>query len=702
MILSTFDHHYQESFPRQSEADMASTQVLTRLPPLHPYLALASSQDRAQHAQTTFDYSFKPSASLNHRLSAILDRLDHDPLEWLVSSLATFVSKLAGNDLEDVAFRLAIRNQLFVTTMPNGKPSLHRTHSSQHSHGFSFLLDWASSHQDSTSEEEADLKVSILLDPDANQVNLSVVFNQPGLPLPREAATSLGSSLLSTVFKITGHHAWRPSVANHPPSSTRDVEQASHLLLHQAFIQQAQLHPERIAIQFSKRSSSGKPSQPTSFTTLTYRELYVRASAVACELAHAVSAMTSKDGHENPTQQVVIPMLLSPSIELYVSYLAILMAGFAFCPLAIDAPDLRLAGLVEQLQAPFVLGANSDDPPIWLSSIQSGGQSPRWINVTSILASITPSGPDPVQHLFNLVEDRRISIIDRPPKSSAESCAYVLFTSGTTGKPKGVMISHRSAANSIRSHTAHLPEPLAKNKQGFKWFQFITTTFDPSVLEIFVTLSSGGTLCSACRELTLSEIEMVVRESGAEILAATPSVAALLDPAHVPQLKYLWTMGESLNSTVIQRFAASQDRSLANAYGPTEASINCTLLQPFPHDFRGTIIGEPLETCSLAIVDQTPEGLTPVPMGMTGELVIGGSHVGMGYIGMPEQTKEVFTEMKHLGRVYRTQDRARFVWTKEGRPMIEILGRMNAEQVKLSGKRVELGEVSAVFDASQI
>ena len=106
-------------------------------------------------------------------------------------------------------------------------------------------------------------------------------------------------------------------------------------------------------------------------------------------------------------------------------------------------------------------------------------------------------------------------------------------------------------------------------------------------------------------------------------------------------------MGESLNATVIRNFAADDARTcLANAYGPTEASVNCTLLQPFPADYRGSIIGTPMSSCSLAIVHEyrdpgsTTTRLETVPQGVTGELVIGGPHVGMGYLNMPAATAD--------------------------------------------------------------
>ena len=152
-------------------------------------------------------------------------------------------------------------------------------------------------------------------------------------------------------------------------------------------------------------------------------------------------------------------------------------------------------------------------------------------------------------------------------------------------------MSHLALACSIESHSTAIPLP-GNGPGDFRWFQFAAPTFDPSLMEIFVTLSSGGTLCSADRSLTLTDLEGTINEARATIMMATPSLAALLRPPLLTTLESLWTMGEKLNRTVIDNFSTDPSRMLVNAYGPTEAAVNCTFLGPVEHSVRGSIIGE--------------------------------------------------------------------------------------------------------------
>ncbi|KAF5964527.1 nonribosomal peptide synthetase 2 [Fusarium coicis] len=222
--------------------------------------------------------------------------------------------------------------------------------------------------------------------------------------------------------------------------------------------------------------------------------------------------LISKD--EIAAGQCIIPVHTSTSPELYISYLAILKAGLAFSPLPTDAPLERICELVEDIAPPVVLGI-SGKPDIWLSQ----GIQASWIDVTevsrwSLLLNQGMSG-----------KDTGYTFQPRPIANNA--LAYLLFTSGSTGKPKGVKVSHSSATYSIASHLTVIALP-GRNDGGFRWFQFAALTFGPSIMEIFVTLSNGGTLCAALRGLTLTDLEGAINEAQATIIMATPSLAALL------------------------------------------------------------------------------------------------------------------------------------------------------------------------------
>ncbi|KAJ4179839.1 hypothetical protein NW755_012234 [Fusarium falciforme] len=183
-------------------------------------------------------------------------------------------------------------------------------------------------------------------------------------------------------------------------------------------------------------------------------------------------------------------------------------------------------------------------------------------------------------------------------------------------------------------------------------------------------------------------------------MMATPSLASLLRPSHLKTLQSLWTMGEKLNRTVIDNFglrSSATPYTLINAYGPTEAAINCTFLAPVEQSVRGSIIGEALPTCSMLILDHRSQVPKVVPAGFVGELAIGGPQVSEGYLHRPEETAKAYVSSADYGRLYRTGDMARIVWDESGRRLIEFLGRITSDQVKLSGRRVELGEIESVL-----
>ncbi|KAM3076799.1 hypothetical protein ACMFMF_004717 [Clarireedia jacksonii] len=278
--------------------------------------------------------------------------------------------------------------------------------------------------------------------------------------------------------------------------------------------------------------------------------------------------------------------------------------------------------------------------------------------------------------------------------------AYIMYTSGSTGKTKGVQITHLSVTCSIAAHATSTMLPPASDGIP-RWFQFAAPTFDPSLMEIFVTLSTGSTLCSASIDLTLTNFEAAVSELEATVMMATPSMAALLRRSKIPSLRSLWTMGETVLRKNIEDFARTPDDAeisseLCNAYGPTEGSINCTLLPNFHPDDRGSIIGPPLSTCSLFVLDSRSSEFRPVPRGFVGELAIGGPQVSVGYLNRPEQNAKAFVMTPRFGRLYLTGDKARIVTDRKGPHVLEFLGRMDTSQVKLSGRRVDLGEINTV------
>ncbi|KAL1969365.1 hypothetical protein VTN77DRAFT_9558 [Rasamsonia byssochlamydoides] len=488
-----------------------------------------------------------------------------------------------------------------------------------------------------------------------------------------------------------------------PPPLEHELGQASGpSLLHAAFEFWAHAKPDAVALDFvHSLPSSNKPAE---HSILTYADLNAAATRVALHLR-----ATLEERKDLTNWSRIIPVHMSTSPELYISYLGVLKAGYAFCPIPQDAPQRRVQEILDDIGSPVILGRtphSSIEP--WYKNAEHQS-TPAWLNVAEISKwkSLSVSRAAERQDAFDYKQDA-LSYSSIYHSKLEDDIAYLIFTSGSTGKPKGVQVTHLAATCSINSHATSIPLP--RDSDGsFRWFQFASPTFDPSLMEIFVTFSCGATLCSASRDLTLTDLEATINETRASVMMATPSLAALLRPSRLDTLRYLWTMGEKLNRTVIENFALpsalngttdsedARSTMLVNAYGPTEGAINCTFNAPVDQATRGSIIGRPLPTCSMFVLDPDRRSPQPVPAGMCGELAIGGPQVSKGYLNRPEETARAFVFSPEYGPIYRTGDMARIVWDGQGQQVLEFLGRITSDQVKISGKRLELGEIESVL-----
>jgi amino acid adenylation domain-containing protein len=472
------------------------------------------------------------------------------------------------------------------------------------------------------------------------------------------------------------------------------VESSRSSLLHAAFEGWARGKPNAIALDFIHSLSSAETLAEHSILT------YAALNTAALNLAIHIRALLSDNDHSTNYGRI-IPVYMSTSPELYISYLGILKAGCAFSPIPQDAPAQRVQEILKEIDSPIILG-NTPEPdsgPWRAEATGTGIATQIWVNVAEVSKwkalrddLATPTAPDETLEQLDISETQT---------------AYLLFTSGSTGKPKGVQVSHLAVTCSIESHATAIPLP-GDSVSDFRWFQFASPTFDPSLMEIFVTLSSGATLCSAYRSLTLADLEGTINEARATVMMATPSLAALLRPSRLTTLQALWTMGEKLNRTVIENFSAKlctngvdgasrPSTMLVNAYGPTEGAINCTFLAPFDYSTRGSVIGKALPTCAMFVLDPSSHVPKPVPSGLAGELALGGPQVSKGYLNRPKENANSFVHSPDFGYLYRTGDMARIVWDESGSQVIEFLGRITSDQVKLSGRRVELGEIESVL-----
>ncbi|KAM0289550.1 hypothetical protein ACHAO9_005826 [Fusarium lateritium] len=522
-----------------------------------------------------------------------------------------------------------------------------------------------------------------------NKVQLTANANA----IPAAALEALGCMLddiITGLQQAQNDYEWsQPSVLNFPPKSSplrllrHDVstqetndENVPTSLLHHWFEQRVMESPQSVAIDYLHDLESGSRTQFT----------YIQINNIATKLAKKLVETCSQSLQSFKS----VAVLMGPCPELYISYLAALKAGVAFCPVAVDAPEERKEALMADLKPSALLTTASSK-----MSDLSSRDSTEVIDVTSYL-----------EHC-----DTEPTAASSSTSITENDVAYILYTSGTTGLPKGVAVSHLSAACTISSLSAHygftLPPPGSK---PVRWFQGAAPTFDISLFEIFWTLSTGSTLCCAPRDFTLQDIDKVVTTLEADITNITPSFASLLDPSSI---RGLMVGGETLSARLLQDFAkynpvAESEVShvpigIFNGYGPTETAIYCIAQTHVPEDQRGSVIGTPLATCGVLIAEeqsrsQDRKALEPVPVGSVGELVITGPQVSkIGYLNRPDETATAFVDDSHWGRAYKTGDRARIVWDASGSPVVEFLGRISDDQVKLSGRRVELGEIESIL-----
>ena len=279
---------------------------------------------------------------------------------------------------------------------------------------------------------------------------------------------------------------------------------------------------------------------------------------------------------------------------------------------------------------------------------------------------------------------------DRRAPLRPDDLAYVLFTSGSTGRPKGVAISHRGIVNRLLWMQGH--HPLDGDDVVL---QKTPATFDVSVWELFWPLLTGATLVLATPDGHRDPryLSRVIAEHRVSTVHFVPSMLDVFltdgDPARCASVRQVFTSGEALTTATVARFAAVLDAPLHNLYGPTEASVDVTAHRTVPGE-TPVPIGTPVWNTTVRVLD---EGLRPVPVGIEGELYLGGVQLARGYQRAPAQTAGRFVADPHgTGRLYRTGDLVR--WRDDG--ALEYVGRTDF-QVKLRGQRIELGEIEAVF-----
>jgi len=362
---------------------------------------------------------------------------------------------------------------------------------------------------------------------------------------------------------------------------------------------------------------------------------------------------------------VPVGICMERSLEMVIGIMGALKAGGAFLPLDPAYPPERLEYMMEDSEIPVLLTQH-----LLVDNLPKNG--------AKIVALDT--------ELENIVST--YSDTDIPIHTTPASLAYIIYTSGSTGKPKGTMLGHRGLCNLARAQQQAFDIQL-----GTKILQFSSLSFDAAVWETVMALLNHATLCLAPREQLASGqgLVAVMRDQNINTVTLPPSVVAVMPEESLRDLKVMVTAGEKCTAEIVSKWG--KGRKFFNAYGPTETTVCASMLHVTSHYRQGPPIGTPINNFQLYILDANWQ---PVPIGVAGELCVGGVGLARGYLKRPDLTADSFIPNQYGEepgkRLYRTGDLVRYL--PDGN--IEFLGRID-HQVKVRGFRIELGEIEAVL-----
>ncbi|WP_057033460.1 non-ribosomal peptide synthetase, partial [Burkholderia pseudomallei] len=391
-------------------------------------------------------------------------------------------------------------------------------------------------------------------------------------------------------------------------------------------------------------------------TTLDYRALDARANRIAHALAHAGVRAGDR-----------VALHLEPSIGLVAAQLAVLKLGAAYVPVDVGNPPARKAFVAQDSGARLVLGDAALDWPA------AAGVPQR--DLAALLAGPWPSDAPA-----------------RAPQCGGDTPAYVMYTSGSSGQPKGVLVTHRGIARlAVNSGYATFD---ASDRFAFA----SNPAFDASTFEVWTALLNGASIGIVKRDdlLDLGALAGKLSSIGVTCLFLTTALfnrCVSFDPAMFARLRCVISGGERADPAVYRKvMEAGPPRHLLNAYGPTETTTFAAVWEAEPRTLaaQAAPIGRPIGNTSVYVLDAYG---APVPVGVTGEIHIGGPGVAQGYLNRPALSAERFVRDPFVGgdaRMYRTGDLGR--WRPDG--MLDCIGRADF-QVKIRGFRIELGEIEA-------
>ncbi|KAH5617621.1 hypothetical protein HBI23_252310 [Parastagonospora nodorum] len=388
---------------------------------------------------------------------------------------------------------------------------------------------------------------------------------------------------------------------------------------------------------------------------MTYRELDEQSTRLAGHLIRLGVAVED-----------MVPLCFEKSMWTVVAMLAVLKAGGAFVPLDPDHPASRHEEIFRQTGAKVVLVSVQNEKLL----ARSGR---HVVAVSASYISQLPTVPDSADSL-----------------GTPENAAYVLFTSGSTGVPKGVVLEHRATSTSCLGHGR-----VFEISESTRALQFSNYTFDNSITEIITTLLYGACICVPSESDRRNNLANAATNMKVDWAILTSSVARLLDPVNLPTLKTLVIGAEQVSFMDWNRWPGNVQ--IINGYGPTECCVICTAYST-TEDFKTGTIGKSIASVSWVVDSENHHRLAP--LGSIGELLVEGPILARGYLNDAEKTAAAFIDdpawllegcVGHAGRqgrLYKTGDLVRY----DGDGNLVCVGRKDG-QVKLRGQRIELGEV---------
>jgi amino acid adenylation domain-containing protein len=453
-------------------------------------------------------------------------------------------------------------------------------------------------------------------------------------------------------------------------------------LVHQPIAHHAAVRPHAIAIDDGER-------------TLSYLEMDESVSRIASLLQQTGCQRNDRIG-----------LLLGNGIEAYEAMFAVLRADGCYVPMSRDFPTLRIAGIIDDTRMKIIITKKDHlDALVEISKHLKGN-----IAISVLILDQEESSAEP-DGAFALAKQQFATVVGldalsaapppAPSRNIEEDLAYIIFTSGTTGKPKGVMITHKN----VKSFTTWAVD-FFDFSPADRVANHASVTFDLSVMSIYCAFWSGAALCPVCSPGDKAFPGKFIMDRKLTIWISVPSIINMFRKTRQLQpgvfygnLRFAIFCGEALGPDLARDWLTTHPKiPICNLYGPTEATVACTYInlgvdRPFDPDSK-VPIGQPCRNSEILILD--PDTLKPVAPGTVGKLMICGSQLSPGYWERPDLNAEVYLDnpmKKAFGaKMYDTGDLA----SQDADGILHYAGRAD-NQVKIQGYRVELGEIDVAL-----